>query len=82
MPTRVKDMDNTEWWLVALVIALCAVPGYMMVWMFHIFFQLALVPLAYIALVLVVLTLVFKACTLVISIKRKVQLIEEKENGS
>jgi len=76
------ELDRTEWWLVSLVIALCAVPAYMLIWMIHVFVQVALVPLAYIALVLGVLTLVVKSCMLVVSIKRKLNQLEEKENGS
>jgi membrane protein YdbS with pleckstrin-like domain len=77
-----NNLDRTEWWLVSLVVALCAVPAYMLIWMFHVFFQVALVPLAYIVLTAGVLTLVVKACMLVVSTKRKLNQLEEKENGS
>lgn len=69
---HVQGMDSTEWWLSGLVVALCAVPAYAAIWMFHVFFQIALVPLAYIALVAGVVALVFKACKVVIDIKRRI----------
>jgi membrane protein implicated in regulation of membrane protease activity len=75
----IQRLDRTEGWLIALVIALCAVPSYMLIWMFHVFFQVALVPLAYIALGVGVVFLVVKACMFVVRIKRKLEQVERSK---
>jgi len=79
MLTKLNKLDTAEWWLVSLVIAVCVVPAYMFIWMFHIFFQVALVPLAYIILIAGVLTLVAKACIFIVITKRELKP-KSKEN--
>lgn len=80
--TKISELERSDYWLLSVVIALLIVPAYMVIWMFHLFVQVALVPLAYVAMVIIVVALVVKVCIMVISIKRKLKLIKEYEDGT